>query len=1223
MLPWSKGPTFRMAEPDPITAARREKSSLRNEKRCPKKKAAAASQGANPELPQPVSIARLPSSSAVVTPILNLPPPKGQPAPKSNLTPQPHDSTVEFHCPSSDCEQGPQEYDAFTTHRNGAGAAPTEFFVRGPDYDLEENHAYAQIDLGVRNGTFELAHESDNLTSRHCRHGMAGTVTGTADRFRSPPQRRIDLENPDRPAERVHLYFSPSSRQHISDSLWNIWDERIRLISQCVITSETISSLAEDVEMSRALLNSAKLRASRLNGCNSTDDISTDNNEHTNDDYHAQHTRIRFTREQSALVARLEAEKTVYTALQRAMGVESTAEEGEQIEEEENKEQEEMGKQEKIRRERLERQKDKADSLAAEIHLGQEHRARREYELVQSRAMTARLGDQVLEIKSVLGEVHRMTLERGASKERIYACQITSSKRKRLSDTDADARDEPAGISSGSSRSRLTSPCQVPASKEEARTVRHELEKCIHQVTEMQSDLEQTQNDADGVDMTADLLQVAVDRLRAERVNTAQEKEEADVQQQAEVHAEVSEELVQITQQTINLDTHVGEVTGTLTGLLLHVAEMEEMVEQEGRRRDEARVRVEQMKEKMKSYAALQAQNAVSMSALGATLDACSRQLLPLSPASGTPSPVLSLPCTSTYPLSQDIAEYLAPYVADVALPLLESTRSQVARIVEETRSTMLQALNLQLARPPDGTPSLELHEQKPVLASPLVNESSHDNDNNKDVVGFQTATSLRLTPTPTVSLPIFSTSMSPTSCAPSIPPASDPQLAFSSVVRVQSVESPRYTPPLEDNASIGSLTSLGANYAISDDVSAPLSLGPRESSAAPINLPTEFDSSPNMETLLPEVDTSAAVEPSPPGEREERARVSENTLVPQQLGCSFLTDPNLQGIPVRLQPKDIKSRVCRPFAFVRIIPATPTVLNLQGIHSNDGTINLHTTVEVRDGRKGPRYNTKRYKFPLDALCYVPPTAMHQTVVCAAPGAGVDPAQRYYVLHFDGNEGGQCVVRKDPKVLTAKAEMISFPTNLLAQMVPPTFASRLSAPLPPLSAAVSSHASSGPTEPAAVAEGTKKTTIGIKPRVLVPVASRPKVHFDHEPPMWLKDPAFSGYRVQLKQQDGDGSILELIAVDISASTVEVRPLLSSTLRKTLPLNELRHVVVCAPYQMVVAISGDLKGTIMKVGTYGKDECTLYSPLKRRSHWERHLEPRYKTADLAVVLPPRK
>lgn len=123
--------------------------------------------------------------------------------------------------------------------------------------------------------------------------------------------------------------------------------------------------------------------------------------------------------------------------------------------------------------------------------------------------------------------------------------------------------------------------------------------------------------------------------------------------------------------------------------------------------------------------------------------------------------------------------------------------------------------------------------------------------------------------------------------------------------------------------------------------------------------------------------------------------------------------------------------------------------------------------------------------------------------------------------------------------------------------------------------------------------------------------------------MWLKDPVFSGYRVQLKQQDGDGSILELIAVNISASTVEVRPLISSSLRKTLPLNEVRHVVVCAPYQMVVAISGDLKGTIMKVGTYGKDECTLYSPLKRRSHWEIHLEPRYKTADLAVVLPPRK
>jgi hypothetical protein len=133
----------------------------------------------------------------------------------------------------------------------------------------------------------------------------------------------------------------------------------------------------------------------------------------------------------------------------------------------------------------------------------------------------------------------------------------------------------------------------------------------------------------------------------------------------------------------------------------------------------------------------------------------------------------------------------------------------------------------------------------------------------------------------------------------------------------------------------------------------------------------------------------------------------------------------------------------------------------------------------------------------------------------------------------------------------------------------------------------------------------------------VPAATTPKVRFDHRPLTWLKDPVFTAYRVQLKEKNGDGSILELIRTDIASSTVEVQPLLTLPPRRSMSLKDVRHVIACAPYQMVVAIAGDLKGKIMKMGTYGKEECTLYSASGRRPRWATHFERTYKTAHLRL------
>lgn len=437
---------------------------------------------------------------------------------------------------------------------------------------------------------------------------------------------------------------------------------------------------------------------------------------------------------------------------------------------------------------------------------------------------------------------------------------------------------------------------------------------------------------------------------------------------------------------------------------------------------------------------------------------------------------------------------------------------------------------------------------------------------------------------------------------------------------RAQSVDSLRYTPPPGETDPILSSINIDTPDGITCDTSPPPS--PTTGESAFDVPPANTDSSPNTNITTPEVQPLSALNQSPSaGTLEGHIENLEKTTTPQQLDCSFLANPLMQGISVRLHPVDFKNRICRPFAFIRMLPARAAACREN--YDDGDAMALTRIVEVRDCRKG-YHNGKFFQFPLDAVCYLPPTVAHQVVVCVTPDVGVDPPQKYIILHFDAPERGQCLLRKHPKPKgpNRKEDLISLPTHLLAQVGRPVLPLDLPASLP--AAADSNQAGDVPAAPANASSGSeKKLTIKIKPRVQAPASTlKPKVHFDHPPPMWLTDPVFSGCRVQLKEQDGDGSIFELLTVDTPALTVEVQPLLSSApCRRSVPLEAVRHIVACAPYQTVVVTAGELKGEIMKVGKYSKDECTLY--MGRRQTWAKDRERTYKTAHLAVILPPRK
>lgn len=200
-------------------------------------------------------------------------------------------------------------------------------------------------------------------------------------------------------------------------------------------------------------------------------------------------------------------------------------------------------------------------------------------------SQTTRLGDKVAMMKCVLREMRQIASNRAAQGcvTTGYASPASKSEPKHSLDNSQEQSSISPSIFCASSDSRHG----TPIFKQEL-ALRVELERCVHQVSEINLD-------ADVADIHNDILEVALDEIRTEHAKTAQARDESDAAKQVETHSEAAEAFAQLTQQTINLDMQVGNMTGTLTGLVLHVDDLEEMVEEEKRRRDEARARVGQV----------------------------------------------------------------------------------------------------------------------------------------------------------------------------------------------------------------------------------------------------------------------------------------------------------------------------------------------------------------------------------------------------------------------------------------------------------------------------------------------------------------------------------------------------------------------------------------------------------------------------------------------------
>lgn len=79
----------------------------------------------------------------------------------------------------------------------------------------------------------------------------------------------------------------------------------------------------------------------------------------------------------------------------------------------------------------------------------------------------------------------------------------------------------------------------------------------------------------------------------------------------------------------------------------------------------------------------------------------------------------------------------------------------------------------------------------------------------------------------------------------------------------------------------------------------------------------------------------------------------------------------------------------------------------------------------------------------------------------------------------------------------------------------------------------------------------------------------------------------------------------------------------SNTTRTIPVDNIRHLLPEKRYEFVVPITGEYRGKVMKVKVYGQDECSLTEfgakPITKKGYQF----PRCQTVDLAVTAPPKK
>ncbi|KAF5319369.1 hypothetical protein D9619_008847 [Psilocybe cf. subviscida] len=121
-------------------------------------------------------------------------------------------------------------------------------------------------------------------------------------------------------------------------------------------------------------------------------------------------------------------------------------------------------------------------------------------------------------------------------------------------------------------------------------------------------------------------------------------------------------------------------------------------------------------------------------------------------------------------------------------------------------------------------------------------------------------------------------------------------------------------------------------------------------------------------------------------------------------------------------------------------------------------------------------------------------------------------------------------------------------------------------------------------------------------------------------PTWLLTGDFVPHRIRLIEINGGGPPVEYFMPTEDSSKVIVRD--RDTMR-TIPVEDLRHMIPEKSYDIVVPITGDYRSKTTKVKTFEHDECTLTVYGAKPIYKKNHQYPRCNTRDLALVYPPKK
>lgn len=121
-------------------------------------------------------------------------------------------------------------------------------------------------------------------------------------------------------------------------------------------------------------------------------------------------------------------------------------------------------------------------------------------------------------------------------------------------------------------------------------------------------------------------------------------------------------------------------------------------------------------------------------------------------------------------------------------------------------------------------------------------------------------------------------------------------------------------------------------------------------------------------------------------------------------------------------------------------------------------------------------------------------------------------------------------------------------------------------------------------------------------------------------PTWLLTGEFVPHRIRLVEISGSAPPVEYFTPTEDGSEVIVRD--GNTMR-TIPVKDLRHLPPEKAFDLVVPITGEHKGQMMKVKDFGMEECTMTVFGAKRIQKKNYQYPRCNTKELALVAPPRK